>query len=178
MQDPELTKLFSVTSFPKIMLWSKRCHFPNTCWRRHKRNLEFQRYFLSFLQSSPSVSLSPSPRDWFWVSKSTKDEDIISNQHLQLQGPTINNTPNEWLRWGSGVATYMFTQHRTYDKKMGLTFRFFCKISITKPGTAASMLVIRQYLMKLVPTFEATCQICVPSRSVYAWIRQQFWLQS
>jgi len=63
MEDPELTKLFSVTSFPKIMLWSKR--------------------------------------------------------------------------WGGGVATYMFTQHRTYDKKMGLTFR-----------------------------------------SVYAWIRQQFWLQS
>merc|ERR1711971_22381 len=63
MEDPELMKLFSVNSFPKIMLWSKR--------------------------------------------------------------------------WGDGVATYMFTQHRTYDKHMGLTFR-----------------------------------------SVFAWIRQQFWLQS
>ena len=29
MEDPELMKLFSVTSFPKIMLWSKRCHFQN-----------------------------------------------------------------------------------------------------------------------------------------------------
>jgi len=62
-EDPELAKLFSVNSFPKLMIWSKR--------------------------------------------------------------------------WGDKVPTYMFTQHRTYDKRMGLT-----------------------------------------ARSVQAWIRQQFWLQS
>ena len=40
----------------------------------------------------------------------------------------------------------MFTQHRTYDKNMGLTFRFFSQmlnvISIINAGTVASDLTM------------------------------------
>ena len=66
-EDPELAKLFSVNSFPKLMIWSKR----------------FQ--LKSILQ-------------------------------LEIQTNAIK-------RWGDKVPTYMFTQHRTYDKRMGLTAR-------------------------------------------------------
>ena len=55
MEDPELTKLFSVTSFPKIMLWSKRCHLPNLLVFRFISNVLIQDWVLTLIKEvSPS----------------------------------------------------------------------------------------------------------------------------
>ena len=82
--------------------------------RQRTRSPLCWRWTLTKTQNWPSFSPSThSQNSWYGARGSNTNPFLL--REIQT---------NAFIRWGDKVPTYMFTQHRTYDKRMGLTARW------------------------------------------------------